>query len=342
MRICPKCSFQNEDAALICAACSTSLPAQSSAMTDVDAFMADKARRKKTRTMMVAGFAAVAVIGAVVGGILMWKAQQNRMVHKKFYEDFSQADEKSYGDFWQCFYRDTTKQAFALQSNLVLYEKISKAFEANRKGYKTFVEDKCIPKIKEVPRRVSGLNPPSEYTAALEKYTKSSMKVEQATLKISEELGRLYEDIARDKKILAAADEWHKGYAPKDATKEAIVYDHFLRCAVPNYDVLKNGDELVAELQKQLKAATAYVNRLRTECYKLLDAPPAKPTPKYVEGFKKIGEEEDPRDIRAFKDFFKRANRTRESEILEPVGKVWLDYKDGRDEVLKVAAKVLQ
>jgi hypothetical protein len=342
MRICPKCSFQNEDAALICAACSATLPAQSSAMTDVDAFMADKARRKRQRTMMVAIGAVVVVVGAVVGGVLMWKNQQNRMVHKKFYEEFSQADEKSYGDFWQCFYRDQTKQAFALPSNLVLYEKISKAFEANRKGYKTFVEDKCVPKIKDVSRKVSSLNAPPEYAAALEKYTKSSMKVEAVALKISDDLGKLYEDMARDKKIIAAADEWHKGYAPKDITKEAIQYDHFLRCAIPNYDVLKNGDEVVAELQKQLKASTTYVARLRSECMKVLDSPPAKPTAKYVDGFKKIGEEEDPRDVRAFKDFFKRANRVRESEILEPIGKVWLDYKDGRDEVLKVAAKVLQ
>jgi hypothetical protein len=284
----------------------------------------------------------VVVGGGVVGGIMMWKAQQNRRLHKAFYESFSEADEKSYGDFWQCFYRDQTKQAFALPSNLVLYEKISKAFEANRKGYKTFVEEKCLPKIKDVPRKVSGLNAPSEYSAALEKYTKSSLKVDEAAMKIADDLGRLYEDIAKDKKLLAAADEWHKGYGPKEITKEAIAYDHFLRCALPTYDTMKNGDEMVAELQKHIKGATAYVTHLRAECFKFLENPPKAPTAKYVDGFKKIGEEEDPRDIRAFKDFFRRANKVREADILEPIGKVWLDYKDGRDEVLKVAARVLQ
>jgi hypothetical protein len=318
------------------------LPTAGSAIGDVDAFMADKARRKRKNTMIAGIVAGIVVVGGVIGGFLVYKDNQRRMAHKKFYEEFSQADEKSYGDFWQCFYRDQTKQAFALPNNLVLYEKITKAYEANRKGYKTFVEDKCIPKIKDVSRKVSGLNPPPEYTTALEKYSKSSMKVEEVAIKISEDLGKLYDESAKDKKLLAAADEWHKGYAPRDISKEAIAYDHFLRCAVPNYDSLKNGDEVVAELQKHVKAAKDFVGRLRSECMKSLDQPPPKPTAKYVDGFKKIGEEEDPRDIRAFKDFFRRANASRQAEILEPIGKVWLDYKDSRDEVLKVAAKVLQ
>ena len=39
MRICPKCNFQNEDSALICSACSSTLPVLPAALTDVDAFM---------------------------------------------------------------------------------------------------------------------------------------------------------------------------------------------------------------------------------------------------------------------------------------------------------------
>jgi hypothetical protein len=315
---------------------------QSSAITDVDAFMADKARRKRQRNLMTIGAVLVLIGAAVVGGIFTWKGRQTRLMHQKFYEDFAAADEKSFGDFWQCFYRDQTKQAFALPNNLILYDKVTKAYEANRKGYKTFVEEKCIPKIKEVPRRMSALTAPPEYVAAIEKYTKSSMKVEEMALKIADDLGKLYEDSAKDKKVLAAADEWHKGYDPRQISKEAIAYDHFLRCAIPNYDMLKGGDEIVGELRNHVKAVRSFVARLRTECMKSLDTPPPKPTKTYVEGFKKIGEEEDPRDIRAFKDFFNRSNKQAQAEILEPIGKVWLDYKDARDEVLKVAAKILQ
>jgi hypothetical protein len=344
MRICPKCRFENDDNALICGACSTTLPALSSAATDVDAFMADKARQARKRKMMVLVVAVLAVVGGVVGGILMWKARQKQLMHNDFYKAFTESDEKSYGEFWQCFYRDSTKQAFALPSNLVLYEKIAKAFEANRRGFKTHVEEKCMPKVNEVARRIGALTPPPEYTAALERYTKSTVGVEKVADQIADELGKLYADHAKDRKLIAAADEWHKGYDPRDKNmpKGVIVYDHFLRCAVPNYDQLKTGDDFVQELMKHYKAPVDYVARLRKECFKLLDDPPAKVTPKYVEGFKKFADEDPPRDTRAFKDFFKRANATRQAQILEPIGKAWLEYKEARDDVLKVAKAALE
>jgi hypothetical protein len=345
MRICPKCNMQNEDSALICSACSTTLPVLPSSLTDVDAFMADKARQKRKRRTMVIVIAAVAVIGGVIGGILMYKARQVQLLHNDFYKAFTESDEKSFGEFWQCFYRDSTKQAFALPSNLVLNEKLTKAYEANRKGFKIHVEEKCLPKLKEVPRRMGALNPPAAYTAALEKYTKSAVAVERVAEKIGDELGQLYEAGAKDKKLLAASDEWHKGYDPRDKNmpKEAIAYDHFLRCALPNFDALKDGDAVAEEFRKHYKAPQDFVARLRTECIKFLDSPPPKVTANYLVGFKKFeGEHEEPRDTRALKDFFKRSNVQKQASILEPVGKSWLEYKEGRDEVLKVAAKYLQ
>jgi hypothetical protein len=47
----------------------------------------------------------------------------------------------------------------------------------------------------------------------------------------------------KHKKLLAASDEWHKGYDPRDKNmpKAAIAYDNFLRCAIPNFDMLKDG-----------------------------------------------------------------------------------------------------
>ncbi|MBI5478156.1 MAG: hypothetical protein HY906_04830 [Deltaproteobacteria bacterium] len=345
MRICPKCNMQNEDSALICSACSTTLPVLPSSLTDVDAFMADKARQKRKRRMMVLAVAVLAVIGGVVVGILMYKARQTQLLHNDFYKAFTESDEKSYGEFWQCFYRDSTKQAFALPSNLVLNEKLTKAYEANRKGFKTHVDEKCIPKLKEVARRIGSLNPPPAYTQALERYTKSSVQVEKVAERIADELGQLYEAGSKDKKLLAASDEWHKGYDPRDKNmpKDAIAYDHFLRCALPNFDTLKDGDAVAAEFRKHYKVPQEYVARLRSECMKPLDSPPAKVTPKYLEGYKKFeGEHEEPRDTRALKDFFRRANVQRQTVVLEPVGKAWLEYKEGRDEVLKVAAKFLQ
>ena len=345
MRICPKCNFQNEDSALICSACSSSLPVLPASLTDVDAFMADKARQKRKRRLIVIVVAVLAVLGGVVAGIMMYKARQVQLLHNDFYKAFTESDEKSYGEFWQCFYRDSTKQAFALPSNLVLNEKLTKAYEANRKGFKTHVEEKCIPKLKEVARRIGSLTPPPAYSQALERYTKSSVQVERVADTIADELGRLYEAGSKDKKLLAAADEWHKGYDPRDKRmpKEAIAYDHFLRCAIPNFDTLKNGDEVAAELRKHYKVPVDYVTRLRSECMKSLDSPPAKVTANYLDGYKKFeGEHEEPRDTRALKDFFRRANVQQQTKILEPVGKAWLEYKEGRDEVLKVAAKFLQ
>jgi hypothetical protein len=345
MRICPKCNMQNEDTALICSACSTTLPVLPASLTDVDAFMADKARQKRKRRVMVMVLAGLGVVGMVVLGIVLHKQRQTRLLHDGFYKSFTESDEKSFGEFWQCFYRDSTKQAFALPSNLVLNEKLTKAYEANRKGFKTHVEEKCVPKLKEVARRIGSLNAPPDYVAALERYTKSAVGVERVAEKIGDELGQLYEAGSKDKKLLAAADEWHKGYDPRDKRipKDVIAYDHFLRCALPNFDQLKDGDAVAGELRKHYKAPQDFVTRLRTECMKALDNPPAKVTDKYLEGYKKFeGEHEEPRDSRALKDYFKRANVQKQTAILEPVGKSWLEYKEGRDEVLKVAAKFLQ
>jgi hypothetical protein len=342
MRACPKCNFQNEDSALVCVACTTTLPAPS-ALGDVDAFMADKARQKRKRMTMIGVIAGIAVVGGVVGGLLIYKQNQTRLLHRAFYESFREADEKTYGDFWQCFYRDATKQGFALPNNLALNDKIVKAYEANRRGFRTHVEEKCLPKLKEVPRKIAAITTPPEYTAALEHYVKSSMKVEEASSRVAEELGKLYDSQSYDKKVLDAADKWHEAQYTRDFPKEVLAYDHYLRCAIPNFDTLKDGEAIAKELMKYYAAPVMFVDRTRTECNKLFDHPPAKPTKTYAEGLKKFeGEHEDPRDSRAFKDFFRRANKIRQAEILKSIGEAWLEYTKGRDEVLKVATQALQ
>jgi len=307
--------------------------------------MAEKARQEKRRKKMLAGLVVLLVLAGVAGGYLMHRSRQIQLLHSDFYKAFTESDEKSYGEFWQCVYRDSTKQAFALPNNLVLNEKITKAYEANRKGFKTHVEEKCIPKLKEVPRRIGALNPPPDYAQALERYTRSAVEVERVIERIADDLAQLYEASSKDKKVLEAADQWHQGYDPRDKNmpKEVIAYDHFLRCAIPNFDQLKDGDAVANELRKHYKVPVEFVTRIRKECMGFFDSPPAKVTPKYVEGFKKFdGEHEEPRDTRAFKDFFRRATAQQQAKILEPVGKAWLEYKEARDQVLQVAAKFLQ
>src|SRR5262249_55228119 len=141
------------------------------------------------------------------------------------------------------------------------------------------------------------------------------------------------------KRMNSAGTAWHSFEVGKPAN-EVAAFDHFLHCAVPTVDSMKDGQALVEFLFNSCKKPE-FVEKLNAECGKeLLNDSPAGPTKGFAGTQKKMGG--DDRDLSAFDDCMRKGRKGKRRDDLAEVGKAWVAWQEAGHEVRKIGKEALK
>ncbi len=199
--------------------------------------------------------------------------------------------------------------------------------------------DDCIPRLNGLGSKAKGLDAPADYSDALASYAKSLDGLADGLKDWAEHAKTRLPEREADKRVEQAGTAFHSA-APDKAGADAIGYDRFLRCAVPNLDKMKDEQELLQHLFDECKKPE-FVQKARFECSKLAgQTEVTKEDKNYKASWKKFAP--DDRDIQAFSDCFRKGRKGAKTDDMATFGKAWKDYLEAASTVKKIGAEKLK
>ncbi len=281
---------------------------------------------------------ALVVAGGGFLGYRMVTARKRAEAHAGFMSKFANVEKEDVGAFWACLVGPNTDPGM-FADNLALGQKIDSMFAVDPKNFPDKVLDDCIPRLKGIGDKAKSLDRPSGYDDALDKYAKSLDGLADGAKEWAEGAKKSLPEREADKRVESAGTAFHSA-PPGKAGGDAIAYDRFLRCAVPDLDKVKDEQALLERLFEECKKPD-YVQKVRFECSKLAaPAEGAKEDKNYKESWKKFAP--DDRDVSAFSDCFKKGRKGAKRDDMAALGKAWKDYMDASGEVRKLGAANLK
>jgi len=285
-------------------------------------------------------FIIIGVLVAAGGGYLIFNAatkRGQRKVHAQFMERFASVEKEDVGAFWACLVGPNLDPGM-FQDNLKFGEKVDQQFFQDPKNFPDKVIDDCVPRLKGLGDKARSLDRPSGYDEALDKYAKSLDELAVGAKDWAEGAKKRLPEREADKRVEQAGTAFHSA-APGKAGADAIAYERFLRCAVPDIGKVKDEQGLLEKLFEECKKPD-YVQHVRFECSKLAAGSETKEDKNYKEAWKKFAP--DDRDIQAFADCFKKGRKGAKRDDMAALGKAWKDYMDASGEVRKLGAANLK
>jgi len=324
MKKCPICDNDNPLEAHTCATCGTALD---QVALDQEIDRANVAHKKSVlHKKEVAIGAVVLVLGFFAFQFFTGGKTASRQETEAFYRAFIDIDEKEYRAFWKCLQRNTGRGANVMEDNLELYRALEGAFNKAPAQYPGFVLKTCIPRVKAFPERMmKELKMVDSLQPELGKYIETAGEVAAAAEKYANELQALNDHGVSDGKIQTAGNSFH--FDAQDSV-DTYAFDHFLRCAIPDYDTKADAQAIIEYLASVRKNPTADVARWRKDCVPLLQKTEGtKPHANYKTNVKKLNT--DDRDLMAFQDLLVKADRANREALMEVMGKAWMSYFNG-------------
>ncbi len=269
----------------------------------------------------------IAIVALIVGGIgfgAYWTMQQRAMrkLHVEFLERFGELEKKDVGSFWACLLGDKIDMN-QVANNLMLSQRIDGAFASDLRGYPKRVSEECTGKALDAKKKIPSLEAPHDYDGPLAAYGKSLEELASALDEWAKIAPTHVTEKEIGKKITEAGGAWH-GHPGGKPPNDVIRYDHFLRCAVPAVDTMKNTQEVLQLIASKMKEP-AFLNRINSECGPLLIAETPAPIDKnFAKTHGKLAA--DDREIQAFDDCMRRARKGKRTDDFEAVGKAWTSY----------------
>jgi hypothetical protein len=266
------------------------------------------------------------------------KRQDERKMHAKVMEDFAAIERNEVGKFWSCVIGPGT-DAGMFPDNLALSARITSQFGQDAKNYPNKVREDCTPKAIDASHKVTDIKAPSAYDEALKKYAASLKELASSLDAWTKIAPAQVQDMEIGKKMDSAGAAWH-GFAGGKPDNDVIAFDHFIHCAVPTVDTMKDGQALVEFLFASCKKPE-YVQKLNDECGKQLIADPVgQPTKSWQAPIKKLGA--DDRDLSAFDDCMRKGRKGKRRDDLADVGKAWVGWQEAGRDVRKIGKEALK
>jgi hypothetical protein len=161
----------------------------------------------------------------------------------------------------------------------------------------------------------------------LDKYVGTAAIVAKAAETYANALDAIHQQSATDGKVMELGSSYHED---EQASAPTHAYDHFLRCAIPDYDNKADLQAIVEYLASIRKDPTAQVAKWRKECIPLLaNTDGVKPHANYKVMEKRLTAVFDDRELQAFGSLFEKADRANREALMEGVGKAWMEYFNG-------------
>ena len=290
-----------------------------------DAIDLKKGSKSKTPLLIV-----VLLLAAVGIGFVVFKIKKGYEHDKQvaaLVTRFESVEKEDVGAFWRCLFgKDADPGMF--DDNLKLGARLEGAFMADPRGFPDKANDDCAPKLHGVAPKVDDLGAPEDYMVPLAAYKASLKGLEAGITHYAEQAKKRIVLVENQKKVTAAVNAFHATSGVP--APEALAWDHFLRCAIPDVDSLKDSQALLERLFNDCKKPE-YVLKLKTECAPLASpVTDGKVDAKFKATLKKFGA--DDRDSSAIEDCFKKGKKEQKADDLTAFGQAWADYmKAGGD-----------
>jgi hypothetical protein len=293
--------------------------------------------QKSSKTpLIVVGVLSVGGLGFFV--MRSMKQQDERKRHAQLMQQFADLEKDEVGKFWACVLGPNV-DAGMFPDNLALSARITAQFGTNAKNYPKTISEDCTPKAIDAMHKVEGLSAPEAYGEPLKKYAASLKDLAGALDAWAKIAPAQVQEMEIAKRMDSDGNAWHTFEGGKPSN-EVVVFDHFLHCAVPTVDSMKDGQALVEFLFNSCKK-TDYVEKLNSECGKeLLNDSPMGPTKAFASTQKKMGA--DDRDLQAFDDCMRKGRKGKRRDDLADVGKAWVAWQEAGRDVRKIGKDALK
>ena len=192
--------------------------------------------------MIVAGVVVVGVLGFFV--VRAMQTQKTREMHAAVIKQFADIEkEEVTGKFWACLFGPGIDPAM-FPNNLALSQRLDSAFATDPKNFPARVREECTPKAIDAKHRVEGITAPPEYAEPLKAYAASLQGLSEAFDAWAKVAPSHVAEKMVGQKVETDGAAWHAFQSGKPDAG-VIAYDHFLHCAVPGIDKMKDGQALV-------------------------------------------------------------------------------------------------
>lgn len=292
---------------------------------------------------LAVGLAALGGVGFF--GLRSYQNREKRKVHVAFMQEFAEFEKNDVDKFWRCLF--SSKEASGRRFNTP--EQVTGQLEGElMKGPKEFpekVSSECIPMLTTAVKKMKDFTPvpPADYDAALDKYGKALAGLANAFTAWGEGAPKRVESQIRLNKITTAGSAWQNAN-PKKPDPEALRFDKFMRCAVPDIDKMKEGQELLVFLAGKCvgkKTDPAFLDKIRDKCIPEAQEAPAKAPPTFAKTQQKLSAEYD-REDQAWGSCFRGMNKASKKDDLAGVGRAWTEAVNSGTEVRKIGADLLK
>jgi len=241
------------------------------------------------------------------------------------------------GNFWACLIGPNLDPGM-FGDNIAFGAKIEATFNTDPKGFPTKVIDECVPRLRGLGAKALTLNGPDDYREALDTYAKAIDALGEGAKDWAEHAKTRIPEREADTRVEKAATAFHSA-APGKAGSDAIAYERFLRCVVPDIDKLKDEQALLQKLFESCKNPD-FVQHARFECSKLAEGSDTKEDKHYKDAWKKFAP--DDRDATAFSDCFRKGRKGAKKDDMAGFGKAWVGYMEAGGAVRKIGAAALK
>jgi hypothetical protein len=282
-------------------------------------------------------FIALAVGGIGFAVFRMVSTRSRAKEHATFMEKFASVEKDDVGAFWSCIF-GPHQDPGAFQSNIELGQKLEAMFNGDPKNFPDKINDECIPRLKGVGVKAQEIPGPSDYTESVQAYAKAVDELAPALKDWADGAKTRIPEREADQRVEKAGNEFHSA-PPGKASADAIAYDRFMRCALPDLDKIKDGQGLVERLFEECKKPD-FVQKARMECSKQAAGSDTREDKNYKETWKKFAP--DDRDVSAWSDCFRKGRKAAKKDDQAAFGKAWVNWMEAGGAVRKIGAANLK
>jgi hypothetical protein len=294
-----------------------------------------KAQRKSRLPVLVP-------LGVLAFGVICFfvfrsiRSHNQAKAHAAFMEEFQTLEKQHVNAFWTCLLGSNADPG-SFADNLALGQRIEGQFAADPLEYPDKLLNDCVPKLRDAGSQAERLQSPDEYDDALIAYNKTIPGLDRGIREWAERAKSRGAQRDAEKKVTTAANAFHS--VAGDAPPEAVAYDRFLRCAIPSFDRLADGQALVENLFNSCKDPL-FLDKVFNTCSRVAGSKSEKADARFKSSLKKFGT--DDRDIQAWDDCFRKGRKGAKQDDMETFGKAWVDYLQASGKVREIGASFLK
>jgi hypothetical protein len=302
----------------------------------------DLKRKGMPWPVYLAGGLAVAAVAGFFG-YQNYREEQRRKTHIQFMNNFQEFEQKETAAFWTCLFGKDAQARLNAPEQVT--NQLEVALRTDVKGFPEKVQSDCIPRALSISKKLRNPDPvpPQEYDAVLRKYSETMAGFANALNLWAEGAPKRMEAYQTIQKIKSAGDTWSGTGNPRKPDPEALKYDRFLTCALPDLPKMKDAQEALEFLAKKcfLKGGDReYLTNLRDKCLVEGQTAPAKPPASFAANLAKLAGEYS-RESDAWDSCFKNMSKLSRRDDVEGVARSWVEVTNALTAVKKTAADII-